>query len=84
MRTVKSRVSVCHLAPLPEDTHIHDVFPAPDVQKDSCSTHSDELLHENIGAIRFPEAPVISDVGDEQLRHSVLHRRPPDRLNFKT
>ena len=78
-------VPIRHLAPLPEDTQIHnDVLPAPDVLEDSCSTHGDELLHEDIGDVRAPEAPVVSDAGGEPLRRSVCHRRPPDRLNFKT
>ena len=81
----ETTVSIHHLAPLPEDTHIHnDVLPAPDVQEDSCSTHGDELLHGNIGDVRALEAPVVSDAGDEPLRCSVHHRWPPDRLNFKT
>ena len=68
-------VSIYHLAPLPEDTHIHnDVLPAPDVQENSCSTHGNELLHEDIGDVRAPEAPVVSDAGDEPLRRSVHHR----------
>ena len=77
-------MSIRHLAPLPEDTHIHDVLPAPDVQEDSCSTYDDKLLHEDIGDVRAPEAPVVSNAGDEPLRRSVHHRRRPDRLNFKT
>ena len=80
----ETTISVRHLAPLSEDTYIHDVLPAPDVHEDSCSTHGDELLHEDIGDVRAPEAPVISDVGDEPLRCLVHHRRPPDRHNFKT
>ena len=80
----ETTVSIRHLAPLPEDTHNHDVLPAPDVQDDSCSTHGDELLHEDIGDVRAPEAPVVSDAGDEPLRRSVRHRQRPDRLNFKT
>ena len=79
----ETTVSVRHLASLPEDIHIHDVLPATDVQEWSCSKHGDELLHEDIGGIRALEAPVISDVGDEPLQHSVRHRRSPDRLNFK-
>ena len=68
----ETTVSIHHLAPLPEDTHIHnDAHPAPDVQEDSCSTHGDELLYEDIGDIRAPEAPVVSDAGNEPLRHSV-------------
>ena len=80
----ETTVSIRHLAPLPEDTHIHDVLPAPDVQEDSCSTHGDELLHGDIGDVRAPEAPMVSDAGDEPLRRSVRHRQRPDRLNFKT
>ena len=80
----RTTVSIHHLAPLPEDTHIHDVLPAPDVEEDSFSTHGDELLHEDIGHVRAPEAPMFSDAGDEPLRRSVHHRRPPDRLNVKT
>ena len=73
----ETTVSIRHLAPLPEDTHIHDVLPAPDVQD------GDELLHEDIRDVQAPEAPVVSDAGDEPLRSSVRHRQPPDRLNFK-
>ena len=80
----ETTLSIRHLVPLPEDTRIHDVLPAPDVQEDSCSTHGDELLHEDVGDVRAPEAPVVSDSGDEPLRRSVYHRQPPDRLNFKT
>ena len=81
----ETTVSIRHLAPLPEVTHIHnDVLPTPDVQEDSCSTHGDELLNGDIGDFRAPEAPMVSNVGDEPLRCSVRHRRPPDRLNFKT
>ena len=80
----ETTVSIRHLAPLPEDNHIHDVLPAPDVQEDNCSTHGDELLHENIGDICAPEVPVVSDAGDEPLRRSVHYRQTPDRLNFKT
>ena len=70
----ETTVSICHLAPLLADTHIHDVLPAPDVQEDSCSTHGDELLHEDIGDVRALEAPVVSDAGDEPLRCSEHHR----------
>ena len=77
-------VSICHLAPLPEDTHIHDILQVPDVKEDCCSTHGDELLHEDIGDVQTPEAPGFFDTGDEPLQRSVRHSRPPDRLNFKT
>ena len=80
----ETTVSIHYLVPLPEETHIHNVLPAHDVQEDSGSTHGDELLHEDIGDVRAPEAPVVSDAGDEPLRHSVHHRLPPDRHNFKT
>ena len=40
----ETTVSIRHLAPLSENTHIHYVLPAPDVQEDSCSTHGDELF----------------------------------------
>ena len=83
-RTAERRLSIRHLAPLPEDTHIHNALPVLDVQEDSCSKYVDELLNEDIGDIRAPEALVVSDTGDEKLRRSVCHRQPPDRLNFKT
>ena len=51
----ETTVSIRHLAPLPEDSRIHDVLPAPDVQDDSCSTHGDELFHEDIGDVQAPE-----------------------------
>ena len=56
-------------SPGTEDMHIHnDALPAPNVQEDSCSTHGDELLYEDIGDIRALEAPVVSDAGNEPLR----------------
>ena len=70
-------MSIRHLAPLPADTHIHDVLPVPGVQEDSCSTHGDELLHEDIGDVRAAEASVVSDSGDDfNVRCAI--RGPPD------
>ena len=68
----ETTVSIRHLVPLPEDIHIQDVLPTPDVQEDSSSTNGDELLHEDVGDV--PEAPMVSDAGDEPLQCSVHHR----------
>ena len=47
----ETTVSIRHLAPLPEDTHIHNALPVLDVQEDSCSKYVDELLNEDIGYV---------------------------------
>ena len=64
----ETTVSLCHLAPLPEDTFSpNNILPEPNIQVEGCSLPCDEQLNKDLSGAPPQEAPTITNAEDAPL-----------------